>query len=837
MRPRFLHALPALVVLAGLTLVAWGQNLVPGAVRVDLAAGQKAKLPIILSEQASDKLKQIAGTFAEYLHKISGAKFDVQTGDGKTGIVLGLPEHFPALNLPALPDKKDPTKSEDYLLRSHAQGLVLLGTTDLAVQHAVWDLLYRLGHRQFFPGPTWEVIPKLDTITVALDLKVHPDYLARTIWYGYGTWDYNGPAYQDWCVRNRMAKGIDLHTGHAYDGILRRNADEVKKHPEYLGLFNGERKTTKFCVSNPDLRKLIVADTLKQFEAKPDLQSISLEPSDGGGWCQCDKCQAMGSVSNRALTLANDAAEALTAKYGDKFVGMYAYNEHSPPPTIKVHPRVIVSVATAFVRGGYTIDQLMEGWQKQGATLGVREYYSVHTWDRDLPGSARGARLNYIKTTIPAFHQKGVRLFSSESSDNWGPNGLGYYLASRILWNVKETDRWDALIEDFLDKAFGPAKEPMRKFYQLIDGSNRPLLSDDLIGRMYRQLHEARQKTSDPQVQERLNDLILYTRYVELFSEYSSSSGEARQKNFEDLIKHGYRMRKTMMIHTKALYRDLDNRDKSVVVPKEAMWSVPEAKNPWKNSTPFAKGELETILAEGIANRKLLDFTPVSFGENLVPARKLKLPQVKEGTLGIYYRGANNFLLWADKPTTLKLQAKGGIIYRDKGPAKFFLFPAAEPEGKEVSKTQIPPDKEEHPIELPTTFTGLHRLQISDGAAGTNILFPGDIGSLSVQSSPEAPFNFHGRWSMYFYVPMGTKVVGGFSSGQGLLRDGRGKEVLKFPTKPGYFSVPVEPGNDGTLWKFENSVGTRHLMTVPPFLARNGQELLLPKEVIDRDAN
>ena len=38
---------------------------------------------------------------------------------------------------------------------------------------------------------------------------------------------------------------------------------------------------------------------------------------------------------------------------------------------------------------------------------------------------------------------------------------MGYYLAARMLWDVKEVDRIDALIDDFLDKAFGSAREAM----------------------------------------------------------------------------------------------------------------------------------------------------------------------------------------------------------------------------------------------------------------------------------------------------------------------------------------------------------------------------------------
>jgi hypothetical protein len=51
----------------------------------------------------------------------------------------------------------------------------------------------------------------------------------------------------------------------------------------------------------------------------------------------------------------------------------------------------------------------------------------------------------------------------------------------------------------------------------------------------------------------------------------------------------------------------------------------------------------------------------------------------------------------------------------------------------------------------------------------------------------------------------------------------------------GWFRVPVAAGQDGRLWKFVNTQGERLLMTVPPYLARSEQELLLPKEVVEVD--
>ena len=92
-----------------------------------------------------------------------------------------------------------------------------------------------------------------------------------------------------------------------------------------------------------------------------------------------------------------------------------------------------------------------------------------------------------------------------------------------------------------------------------------------------------------------------------------------------------------------------------------------------------------------------------------------------------------------------------------------------------------------------------------------------------------------GRWSLYFYVPKGTVNVAGFTTATaGKLLDGEGSEVLSFENmkEADYFSVAVADGQDGTLWKFENCLGSRMLMTVPPYLAPSAKDLLLPREVV-----
>jgi hypothetical protein len=832
-----------------------------------LAEGGKALLPIIVSQNATEATKNDAATLAVYLGKISGTTFETKSGDGRSGIAVGTFHDFPALGLEKEFDASDPTRREEYILRSTATGVLLIGASDTAVQDAVWDFLYRLGYRQFFPGAHWEVVPNKPNLQIAVNVKEKPDYLARRIWFSYGTWPDNNARMSQWSAKNRAVSGVHLNTGHAYSGIISRNKAEFAAHPEYISAPDGvpkapvtprETQSAQLDISNPGLRQLVINDALRTFETSPQTDSVSVDPNDGGNWGNSAAEQKLGSISDRVTLLANEVAEAVNKKYPGKYIGFYAYNKHSPPPSIRVHPNVVVSVATAFISGGFSVDQLIEGWQKQGATIGMREYYSIIHWDKDLPGKARAGRPEHLAETIPHFYGKGARFMSAESSDNWGPNGLGYYLAARMLWDVDEAKNVDALIEDFLEKSFGPAKEPMREYYGLINGighaTPRPL-SEDYIGHMFRALQAAYKTTDDPGIRARLDDLALYARYVELYLEYSSSAGEARQTNYENLIQFAWRIRDTHMLHSLAIYRT-GMRDKGVKIPVEASWKVPEKDkktgkplNPWKQSTPFTPEEVQALVQNGVARNKLLDFEPKKFSGDLMPTSTLNLPPVPH-TEFVRWRNVQEYWIWAERPGAVSFWATAGTIYKNRGPAKAQFFAADESveaaEGEEeetegellapvpLTQTDIPNDGLEHDFSFDAPRAGLYRIRVTDKAMGTTLRFPENT-RVAVRSVLNTTTGFHGRWKLYFYVPQGTQRVGGFAYGGGLIRNADSKVVFIFPAKDGYFSIPVEAGQDGKLWAFEAANGNIGLMTVPPYLVRSEQELLLPREVVEAD--
>ena len=828
------------------------------SVSINLSTQKKASQPVVISQSASNRVRAVAALLAEYLDKISGAEFKVVTGDGKIGIAVGTLSDFPDLPIKNIFVHRDAEHRESYILRSHQEGIYIIGLTEIAVEHACWDFLYRLGYRQFFPGSKWEIIPNLSNITVSLDLEETPDYFERMIWPGFGLLPCQEKPYLEWVARNRLNYINDsiVQTGHQYETILKEYKDMLEKeHPEYLALVDGERKwhlEQKFCLTNA--RYFLVKWAMDYLAKHPTDRWISMEPSDGDYWCECDGCLKLGSPSDRAVILANAVAEEAVKQFGARYVGIYAYNKHSLPPSIKVHPNVRVCVATAFLSSDSTVEEMMNGWKKQGATIGVREYYSVHAWDRDLPGilgsyayfPSRGGNIRYLKQTIPAFYKMNARFMTSEASVNWGPNGLGYLVASRLLWNTNEDV--NGIIKDFLNKAFENAAEPMSKFYDLIDSSNYRVLTDDMIGQMYRCLNEAKKKTDDAAIYNRINDLILWIHYIELYRNYFESPENQRQQAFENVCRFAYRIQDTFMIHTRGLIDDeaIQDRDKLASFPNNTKSDVPEELNPWKQNKPLTQAEIDSYMSNGIEEYKIIKFKPVTFSSDLKPAKNFFKPNIPTenplGSMSSYLRGTFdnrsyhtcvNYYTWIEPNSkSIPLKVTTGYVYPCKYDTKI-LFHYLGNDGEKVVDAQIiPNDLKVHNITIKTDNSGLHRIEIINGSVGTLLEWP-DGTCMSLRLAEGDVLNSGGRWSLYFYVPKGTQFVRGTLVGSGKILDGNRNKIHEFENQPNQaFCIEVPENQDGKFWSFSNINGNCTLASVPPYLAQSPLELLLPIEVL-----
>jgi hypothetical protein len=531
-----------------------------------LAANGKALLPVVIAKQAGDSTRRVAKELADYLSRTSGARFEVQTGDGSRGIVLGTIAEYPQPHLrKALKIRNTYDGKEAFAIRTERERLLLLAATELGASHAAFRFLESLGCRWFFPAKEWEVVPTRPTLRVRLNETDRPALLARRIWYTYAIFDGGaaikllgvGPKnqnrsvkdYDAWARHNRMASSLQFQCGHAWQSIIGQNQKTFDAHPEYLALVKGKRQGEQLCVSNPQVRRLAAQWALDQLKRRPTEDMVSMETSDGGGHCECAQCRKLGSISDRVFGLANEVARTLAKKHPGKMVGMLAYGDHCEPPSFALEPNVFVMPTAGFITGKYTFAELMELWPKRCKNVGFYEYLSEWLWDFDQVPGGRGANLKYLRERLPRYVQLGATSVDCESSNNWGVHGRGYYVANRLMWNPKIDV--DALLADFYPQAFGPAAAVMKRYYERLDPGNEPLVSEHLLALALRDLKEASRLASNrPDVLARLDRLKQYQHYVRLRWEHDHTKSKDRKRELAlAALTHGYRTRYSYMNH------------------------------------------------------------------------------------------------------------------------------------------------------------------------------------------------------------------------------------------------------------------------------------------------
>jgi hypothetical protein len=838
-RPRFqplAAVLLALAVLVPETTSGRSTKVATGAPKVVLASDGRARLPVVVAPNAAPAVQAAAQALAAYLGRMTGAPFVVTNANGRAGIAVGVPSDFPDVRLRPPFRGTDLTQRDDYLLLAHGRppGVYVLGATERAVEFAVWDFLHRVGYRRYFPNPAWEIVPQQQKLTVNFNVHESPDYLIRNVGANFRWVDdkANTRMYDEWFQRNRLGETLKIWHIHMWHGIVSQFQKTFDANPEFYPLVDGQRQTnaSKFCSAHPGVRDIAFQFATNYFIAYP-CDGVSMDPTDGSWhYCEDDRCKQVGGRTEQVVDLANDVARRVRAlgqtdpRFQNKYVGINAYNVYCAPPAIAVDPRVSVQVANGLMGDGkpWTIAELLDGWSKKTTgLLGIYDYYSLIVWGANKPNNSLAGNTGYIADSIPAAHRRyGLRTFTSEGGIDFGPCGLGYYLASRLLWDTTESA--EAIQEEFFTNCFGsgPCRETMGKFYDQIDvGNHGWAVIDrvDLIGRMYRHLQTALSQTTDPQIRERIHQLLLYTRYADL--EWQWEAAPRDEEKIRAMLSFAYRIKDTHMVHSAGLWHGL------------GLTTDPS----WKQTNAFTNAEYDQILTDGIARHPLHPFTPVKFSRDLVPATPLKLPPVTNGHFRSIMAEPQIAYTWVSPgQTSVTVRVTNGEqpqkVYLYSGTSQYHLEDHREVMHQRAwQQDPVAPDDN---LTLTTTKTGLHRIQrVNYHNMGWDIGMPMTFptGSMSL--------NYGDHIVMYFYVPKGTKTLAFWDkSPYGVIRDANGTERYDLSAEgPLVVSIAVPPGQDGALWRVENQAGIIHFFTIPPYFARNEKELLLPREVVEAD--
>lgn len=820
-----------------------------------LAENGEAKMPIVIAEAASKEIKAAAAELADYLKQITGATFEVINGDGSSGIVLGKMEDFPPpAGVPATLDKALALHGaydgrEAYAIRTGGKRLLLVGRTDLGAQHAAYRFLELVGVRRFFQAPEWTVVPKIAALKFDINETDRPAIWSRAIWYGYGWFpDADKPSflqsrayldYQAWRRHNRMAQSLGIYAGHAWQSIINDNKAEFEAHPEYLALVTQPDKTQKrqgeqLCVSNPGTRKLAVQWALNYLKNTPTADMVSMECSDGGGQCECAECAKLGSMSDRIFGLANEVARAVAKEYPGKMVGLYAYNEHTLPPSFDLEPNVYVQLTHGFNRGNLTFDQLEDVWSKKCRNLGFYEYFSVWAWDQDqLPGGS-GGNLSFIKDFIPRHAAHNATSIDAESGDNWGPHGRGYYIANKLMWNPKVDT--DELLKDFYEQAFGAGAAAMKRYYERFDPGSQPMMSEDLLARGFHDVDEAAQATKDdPGIQARLDQIKQYLRYVQLRWQFDHETDKAKRKVLGlALITHTYRTRYNYMNHWEAQRQSWSWHLSDEFKEPTWYWAEATPNKPWAIETPYTHEETEKEFQEGLQLFKIENVQQKQFSKELVAVKFDKSPEYDSYQ---QYQNSAPYVFYSVQGEPLTMEIMAGLIagYRDKPPATYSFTDAR---GKQIAQAQLPLDGKFNKLEIKVPAAGAYYLNFNDSGAGWAIKVSKNRPASIITG--QGPVLMHLGWmvpAVYFYVPKGTEKIEYFwNGGPHQICGPDGKVFKEVSTSGKSVSIPVPPGTDGQPWSFRQiALGQLKFHNIPNYVAGSPNALLVPNDVAAED--
>ncbi len=552
------------------------------AEEIVLAQDGVAALPIVASEGSGP-----AEDLANYLSRMSGAEFARLPKSEGAALFVGTFADFPRSRI----GLGEQLGAEEFVIRSDGGSLYLIGGGEQGVSHAVFTLLGELGCRWYFPGETWEEIPRRTTIKGVWDIRDKPDFaLGRRIWYGFGAYAKNKADWENWNQHNRMGGPEELQIGHTWAGL--NPAKDFDEHPDWFALVDGRRSPEKPCYSHPEVIATMI--DYARAAAASGRKCISLSAPDGLGFCECEKCRSVfhgaeptrehgtlfaerpdGVTVNITSETFFGAVNRVAAEIGKDHPGVtlacYAYSAYSHPPSFDLHPNIYVQTTTAYRRTLLDLKEQLSQFGAKAKKLGIREYYSVFQWDWDWPEPGKMAP-ETLRDDLRFFRDNGVGAVNAEASDNWAARGLGYYLAARLMWDVDAAPA--PLLEDFYTGAFGPASKAMERYFVRWYGSSAavsdrerlPAQAKAFDGKInlsalsdaFRDLDSAAKATAEgTKHRARVDDLRCYLHYLLLRQRLEWAEATGDRETILGAIRaeteFGGRLSDTNMIHTRAL--------------------------------------------------------------------------------------------------------------------------------------------------------------------------------------------------------------------------------------------------------------------------------------------
>lgn len=484
------------------------------------AGGNDAAIAVAPTAEAPERFA--AEELQRYVEQVTASRLPIVEGYcSRPGFILGwgsLREEEAAVAEGELAGRGE----DGYLMHSFGSRIALVGNSPRATLYAVYHFLEKyLGCGWCVPGE--DVVPRRPTIRLGAmaDAVGPPDFtLRQLILYPYGPqWMHvNTLRHVDWLAKNRLnwahaapngpgvweasrsrellvpevrRRGLHLQVGGHTFSLWLPPDRYAESHPEFYALLDDNSRRadgtheTSLCVSNPQVIETVAANINAWLEANPEVDAVDLWHNDSYTYCHCPNCLPPGAVDEASARLAytatyvrfvNEVARRVGARHPRVLVNLLAYamTTACPPAGERCDDNVLVGlclfprppqrtlkpIETSDLPTDAWLRPQIPAWRRVCRRYYIYEYY---TWAAEYH---KWTAVSMIAEDLRYFLRIGV---DGVSSDQWGPYWypLNMYAFARLAWQVDLEP--DALLQDFCDRYYGPAAQPMTAYWRALE--------------------------------------------------------------------------------------------------------------------------------------------------------------------------------------------------------------------------------------------------------------------------------------------------------------------------------------------------------------------------------
>lgn len=381
--------------------------------------------------------------------------------------------------------KKDPVlRADAVVLRRAGNRVYLAGTNDDSHYFAAAELLRRWGCRWFMPTAFGEVVPIRGRLTLDdLDYAYGSPFEVRRFWL---SWNASTEGSREFLRRNFMNEE-SVPSMHTLSNYVKDLVPPGKTH------YN-------IPISDPKTAEHVAAKVEKNFAAG---ERFSLGMNDGIYRSDYppdrellanifDKYFQLPSMTEPFLVFYNRVAKSLQDKYPQSLskIGFLAYTNVTIPPQrrITAERSLVAYLAPIDIDPNHGMDdplspprqefgEIMRRWATvmQGRLV-IYDYDQGPLVWRDLPAPSQQAFVQDVRH----YRDAGILGVDTESRGAYATTFTNLYLRGQLLWDPRDPEaEAGRLLDDFYPAFYGPAAEPMSRYWGLIFDAWKNTLSTE----------------------------------------------------------------------------------------------------------------------------------------------------------------------------------------------------------------------------------------------------------------------------------------------------------------------------------------------------------------------